>query len=200
MDLEALLRAARDGEPGAWKALHPPLHRELRAYFLREFDESTAAELTQRTVESLVRQLPGFVPRESLRQWAFGIARNQGRREHQAHAQNQALGELAARIMKTPNTSPTERVYAKELITMLLEEIEKLPSRLRRVIEHDLEHGIENVGTEFARREGIQPATVWSRRYRAITMLRDRLMARLNPPQPSPRVADSTSSSSSPPA
>jgi RNA polymerase sigma factor (sigma-70 family) len=195
MDLEALLCAARDGKPGAWTTLHQSLHRELRPYFLREFDESTALELTQRTAVALVRQLPGFVPRESFRQWVFGIARNQRLMEHRARAQSEALTELAGRIMKTPNTSPTERVYAKEVKALLLEEIEKLPPHFRRVIENDLENG-SSADAEFAKREGIKPATVWSRRYRAITLLRDGLMARLNP---SPQVADSTSSSSSPP-
>lgn len=198
MDLEALLRAARDGNPEAWDALHRWLSGELRRYFLRQFDESTAVELTQRTMKELSSKLPGFQEESSLRGWVFGIARNQGRLEHRARAQSsKALSELAARVlMKTPNTSPTERVHAKEVRAMLLEAIEALPARLRRVIEHDLANDGSIEDEQLAAREGIQPGTVWSRRHRAITLLRDRLMARLNtPPQP-PIVADSTTSSS----
>jgi RNA polymerase sigma-70 factor (ECF subfamily) len=207
MDLEALLSAARDGKPEAWDELHKGLSRELRVYFRREFDESTADELTDRTVEILAENLRGFEPeKKSLRKWVFGIARNQGLLEHRARRQdNKALSELAAQVMKTPNTSPTaERICAKEkLIAILLEEIEKLPSHLRRVVEHDLESATLATPKrrlsleEFARQEAIQPATVWSRRFRAITMLRDRLMARL---KSRPTAVDSTSSSSSSPA
>jgi RNA polymerase sigma factor (sigma-70 family) len=156
-------------------------------------------------MDILTKKLPVVVLRkDSLKKWVFGVARNQGLLEHRARAQNnKALGELAAQIMK-PNTSPTEGLYAKELRALLLEEIEKLPSRLRRVIEHDLQSG--DLATpdrqrsleEFARQEGIQPGTVWSRRFRAVAMLRDGLTARLNPPHPS--VADSTTTPSSPPA
>jgi RNA polymerase sigma factor (sigma-70 family) len=186
-------------------------------YFLREFDKSTAAELTDRTIEILTKTLHGFEPeKKSLRNWVFGIARKQGLREHRARRQSsKALGAFAEQIIKTPNTSPTaERIEAKEqLIAILREEIEKLPSRLRRVIEHDLDNADLAIPErlrsleEFARQEGIQPATVRTRRFQAITILRGRLEIRLrdgltarpNPPQPSPTVADSTSSSSSSP-
>ncbi|MFO7566252.1 MAG: sigma-70 family RNA polymerase sigma factor [Enhygromyxa sp.] len=204
MDLEALLRAARDGQPGAWKALYPRLHGTLLGYFRRRFDESSAVELTDRTIEILTRELPNFVPRESLTQWVFGVARNRGRLEGRARAKSRALSDLAALIVNTANTSPTQRIHAQELSALLLEEIEQLPAHYRRVIEHDLDNDLNNEGSikdeEFAAREGIEVATVWSRRHRAINMLRDRLMARLNPPRPLPRVADSTSTSSSPPA
>ena len=119
-------------------------------------------------------------------------------------------GAPAALIMKTETTSPTQRIRDEEFRALLLEEIEKLPTHYRLVIERDLVNDGSAKDEEFAARMGIQPATVWTRRHRAIKMLRDRLMARLNPPQPLPRVpqplprvaesTSSSSSSSSPPA
>jgi RNA polymerase sigma factor (sigma-70 family) len=183
MDLEALLRAARDGDRAAWDDLVPSLYRELRAFFRRDFDDPSAVELTQRTVTIVARQLPGFVPQKSLRQWVFGIARNQGRLEHRARARARALGELAALVVQTPGTSPTARIYARELVALLREEIEKLPPHYRCVVEHDLEGGELEA---LAEREGIEPATARSRRFRALQLLRRQLLARIDAPPVSP--------------
>lgn len=195
MDLEVLLRAARDGEPGAWKALLPRLHRELRRYFQRDFDESTTDELMQRTVAILIDKLPGFDADESLRQWVFGVARNQRRMEYQSRTRTQALDGLTV-ILWPPNTSPSARVYAKEARAMLLEEIEKLPPHYRAIVENDLSGGDTK---EFAERQNIAVKTVRTRRFRAIELLRHKLSARLEPPPMPAIVADTTSSTSTPP-
>jgi RNA polymerase sigma factor (sigma-70 family) len=192
MDFEALLAAVRDRKPDAWEALFPRLHRELRVYFRREFDGPTAAELMDRTVEIVIHSLPGLEPDESLRQWVFGVARNLRRKEYESRTRRKALNELAAILWK-PSTSPSARVYANEVHTMLLEEIEKLPPYFRAIIENDLEGGDTK---EFAERQNISVSTVRTRRFRGIEILRERLSARLEPPR-----SDSTSrSSSSPPA
>lgn len=178
MDLEALLRAARDGEPGAWKALTPHLYRVLQSHFAHEFDQAEAIELSQRTVEAIVRQLPGFVPRESLTQWVFGIAHNQGVNEHRARNKRAGVGGLGTQFVPRTPTSITARVYTNELLGILLEELEHLPGYQRRVVEHELGGGdIES----FAERENILPSTARTRRHRAIERLRQQVSIRLAP-------------------
>lgn len=192
MDLEPLLRAARDREPGAWAAVVPRLLHELRWYFAREFDGLDAVELAQRTVTIVARQLPGFVPQKSLKQWVFGIARNQGRIELRAHGRDDRLRGLVAQVVRTPGTSPTARVYTNELLALLRAAIEQLPGKYRRVVEHDLEGGdIES----FAEREGIKRSTARSHRFRAYAILRRQLVAHLESPPATPADHDSTPNS-----
>lgn len=175
MELEPLLRAARDGEPGAWKLLTPLLYQSLTCYFAREFGKAETIELSQRTVAAVVHQLPGFVPRESLQKWVFGIARNQARDEHRARKKRARLHQIATQLIRS-RTSVTARVYDNQLKTILLQEIEQLPPHYRRVIEHELDGGdIES----FAEREGIPPNTARTRHHRALDRLRRRLAARL---------------------
>lgn len=191
MDLEALLRAARDGEPGAWKALTPHLYRVLRSFFARDFDEAETIELSQRTVEAVVRQLPGFVPRESLEQWMFGIARNQGLNEHRARSKRAGL-EVGPQIARRTPTSVTARIYIGELLAILLEELEHLPLQQRRVVENEMGGGdIES----FAERENILPGTARTRRYRAFERLRQQVSIRLAP-RPASRRRDAATPSS----
>jgi RNA polymerase sigma factor (sigma-70 family) len=199
MDLETLLRAARDGKPGAWKALFLAVNREVRRYFLREFDEPTATDLTQRTAEILTRQLPlpGVVPDESFSKWVFGIARNLRRKEHESRTRSKALDELAD-VLQRPNMSPSASLYAEEARTILREEIDKLPPHYRAVMKNDLKGRDIR---KFAKRQNIPLRTAYSRRARAMEILQERLSPRLPQPLQLPElmadVADSMSSSSS---
>jgi DNA-directed RNA polymerase specialized sigma24 family protein len=176
MDLEVLLRAARDGEPGAWKAMVPRLSLELHAFFAREFSDLDAVELTQRTIVIVARELPGFVPRKSLKKWVFGIARNQGRREHRARRKDARLQALVAAVAGTPGTSPSTRAYMHELITLVREEIEQLPLKYRLVVESELEG--EGIDT-YAEKHELKPNTARGHRFRAHELLRKRLATRL---------------------
>ncbi|HLT35769.1 MAG TPA: sigma-70 family RNA polymerase sigma factor, partial [Enhygromyxa sp.] len=197
MDLEELLRAVRDGNVEAWNALHQKLRRELRIYFLRHFDEATTDELMARTLDVLVDKLPGFDPeKESLGKWVFGIARNQRLIEYASRAQSKALGQLAALLQK-PSTSPSAPLYAKEVHIILHEEIDELPPHYRAVMKNDLKG--DDI-REFAKRQNIPLRTAYSRRSRAIEILRERLSARLPEPLPLPTaMVGATSSSPSPP-
>lgn len=195
MDLEALLRAARDSEPRAWQALLPPLFAALRRYFGREFDDVEAVELSQRTVTAIVRQLPGFEFRGTLTNWVYGVARNQALVEHRTRRRQAALRDAVALVAPRSTTSPTSRVHAQELLAIALEELAKLPPYYRRAIENDLKGGdIESL----AKREGIPRSTARVRRFRAIERLRRLVAARMPPPTPPPAAASSPSSTPQP--
>jgi DNA-directed RNA polymerase specialized sigma24 family protein len=193
MDLESLLRAARDREPNAWNVLVPPLFERLRAYFLRDFQTSDAVELAQHTITILIDDLPGFRPRKTLVRWVFGIARNVARQQHKARARAKNLARLAARLTPSPGTSPTARMHRDQIIAALQEEIAKLPAHYRRTIENELIEGDIEV---FARREKIERSTVRSRRLRALGLLRERLLVRWPAESESPSSPPSESTSS----
>lgn len=176
MDLELLLRAARDREPGAWDAMIPPLCRKLQSYFAREFDDLDPVELTQRTMVILARELPGFVPRKSLKRWVFGVARNQGRREVRARRKHEPLHELVAVVVGTLGTSPSARVYRNELTALFRDEIETLPPKYRLAVESYLEG--DDIET-YAKNQGLKPSTARSHRFRALAILRERLATHL---------------------
>lgn len=207
MDLEVLLRAVRNREPGAWKALYPTLSSELRGYFRRDFDEPTAVELTQRVVEILSRRLPIVkLEEDSIRNWVFGTAHNQGCLEHRARARDRALEERAPPM--AADMSPSQRIIGEEIWTMLFEEIERLPDFYRCVIENDLDGDMTD--DELALQEGVEVGTIRTRRHRATGLLREGMMARMDGPLPSvlpppllrllsppPSTSNSPSSSSS---
>jgi RNA polymerase sigma-70 factor, ECF subfamily len=178
-DLEALLSAARDGDSEAWKVLIPQLYPKLRQYFIqRKFNACEAVELSQRTITAVMQRLPGFQPEKTLSAWVFGIARNLGRSEVKARIREERLGELASQMIRTP-TSPTKAIYAAQVSEILAEEIQKLATHHRLVIEHDLEDGDDE---QFAKQHGLSVATVRTRRHRALKKLKQRVEARLNPP------------------
>jgi RNA polymerase sigma factor (sigma-70 family) len=176
MDLESLLRAARDGEPGAWAAMTPPLCRRLQSYFAREFHDLDPVELMQRTMVVLTRELPGRDVHKSLEGWVLGVARNQGRREVRARCKDERQHELVAPLVATLGTSPSAHLYRKELSAALWEEIERLPDKYQLAVESYLEG--EDIET-FAEKHGLKPSTARSHRFRALKILRERLATRL---------------------
>jgi DNA-directed RNA polymerase specialized sigma24 family protein len=176
MDLESLLRAARNREPGAWDAMAPRLGPKLHWFFTREFGDLDPFELTQRTMVILASDLPKAVIRKSLEKWVFGVARNQGRREHRARRKDDRLQALVAVVACPIGTSPSAGAYLNELIAVVREEIEKLPLKYRLVVESDLEgNGIAT----YAKKAEIDPNTARVHRFRAREILRKRLAERL---------------------
>ncbi len=153
----------------------------LCRYFAREFAKLDATELSQRTLTVLARKLPGFEPRVSLTAWMYGVARKRALTELRTRRRKDALEEAFARLVPPRSTmSPTSRLHAHELLTIVLEELTKLPAHHRRAIENMLEGGDIN---SFAARQRIPPATARTRQFRAIERLRRLVADRLASPR-----------------
>lgn len=186
MDLETQLRAARDGDSRAWKALVPHLFQRLRGFFGRDFDHADALDLTQTTLTVLVESLSSADIHNSIEGWVFGVAHKQALLYHRSRsrAQNQEQGrwELADRLVRALGSGLSTRVRNNDLLEVIREEIENLPPAYRRTIENDLADGDIEL---FAAQEGIERDSVRSRRFRGYKVLRRRLEARgVLPPVP----------------
>jgi RNA polymerase sigma-70 factor (ECF subfamily) len=181
MDLEPLLRAARDGHPKAWDTLMPPLGAKLRRYFSRWFDPEDAEDLTQITMLAIIEALPNFEPKKSLQGWVFGIARNQAHDALHDQYRVRALCDAVERLPVAPEPSLSSELARVELRGIAVEEVQQLPEHLRAVIENDLDSGDAQT---FAEQQGIARATVRTRRYRAHDELRERIDDRCQTPPP----------------
>lgn len=187
-DLEGLLRAARDKQPGAWDQLAPALDKGLARFFRRMVGDADAEELTQTTMLTIVQEIPGFVPRKTLSAWVFGIARNVANHRLRKRYSEESFQALLAQVDPTTKTSPLSRLYQKDLFALLREEIERMPPHYRRAVEIELDgRGIKT----HARLENISFATAGVRRHRAHNWLRKRLEARrkalsVSPASPAP--------------
>lgn len=177
MELETLLRAARDEEPGVWKRLLPPLEKRLRRFFRPwGFDEADVEDLAQTTVAAIVHQIPGFVPRETLTQWVFGIARNQARLVLRKRQARHKFEQERPYSPPPSPTSPSSHVHRRKLLEIVGEELAQLAPHEQRAIENDLAHG--DAGT-LAEHENIARSSARTRRRRAKLKLRQRVLARL---------------------
>jgi RNA polymerase sigma factor (sigma-70 family) len=181
MDLESMLRAARDGHPDAWDTLTPPLSVELRRYFSRWFEPEDAKDLTQITMLAILEALPNFEPKKSLHGWVFGIARNQAYDALHDQYRLRALCGAVEMLPVAPEPSLSSELARVELRGIAVEEVEQLPEHLRAVIENDLDSGDAQA---FAEQQGIARATVRTRRHRAHDELRERIDDRCQTPPP----------------
>lgn len=181
MDVEELLRAVRDNQPGAWPRLVGPLTIKLRLYLSRWVGAEDAKDLTQATFVVLMADLPDFVPKKSLTKWVFGIARNLMKDELKARKRRNRQEVAAAEVQLDPDRSSSSHLQWVQRFEIVEDELERLPDHLRGVIEHDLADGEPEA---FAQREGIALATVRTRRHRAHEMLGERVRQRSKTPTP----------------
>lgn len=196
--LEDLLCAVSTGNTDAWKELGPRLTTKLQKYFDRRFDWDRAQELTQDTLAAIVRQLPGFVPELSYRQWVYGIARNVAaaafRERYQCRVDHEF--DIEADLVDQ-TTSVSSKVAAAEVREIVRDEVKQLKPHLRVVIEHDLNE--DDDLDALAASEQVKRPTMRTRRYRGQQDLRKPLSKRLDipdskPPPPPKRTPSSTPS------
>ena len=169
-DLDALLIAARDQEPGAMVTLMPLLLAELRAFFGARFPVLEVDDLAQQTAMVVMDRLPGFVPRRSLRGWVFGIARNKALQ--QLRKQGSELAFLLEYGREPDDWGPglSTHVRSEDYRRTLLKRITQLPPEYRAVIENDLAEGDLD---QLAAKLDIKRGTMRTRRFRALDCLRD---------------------------
>ena len=137
--METLLRAASTGSTEAWTKLGPPLTAKLRHYFGQRFEWDRARELTQDTLLIIVRQLPGFVPEVSYRQWVYGIARNVAAAAFRERYQCRVDYEFDIEAdLVDQTTSVSSKVASQEVAEIVRDEVGKLGRPLRVILEHDL--------------------------------------------------------------
>lgn len=180
MDINELLRAARDEESGAWSRLMRPLTSELRRYFEQIFDDADAKDLAQHSVAIVFDKLPGFQPDEAqLMAWVIGIAHHVALDEFRARSRRIKIEDAVREVQLTPGPSPSSDLECLERLRLAQSELPSLPDHLRSVIEHDLADGEPEA---FANKEGIAQATIRSRRHRAHKLLGERVRQRSKTP------------------
>jgi RNA polymerase sigma factor (sigma-70 family) len=183
MDLDQLVLAIRRGDARAWTKLGAILFAELHRFFQRSFDDDAASDLAQQTLIVVSAKLANYQVRagQPLRAWVHGIARlelrNALRRQRRAVEREHAL----ALVVATPPPNPSSVAMWLERRGLLHEELEKLPDRHRRVIEHELADGDAR---ELAEREHVDPHYARVLQQRARGQLRDHVRARAKTPLP----------------
>jgi RNA polymerase sigma factor (sigma-70 family) len=173
MDLEALLRATRDGKPGARDRLLDAAQMRLKRYFSRS---NSADDLVQNAMMIVAQKLDDLGPDVVFEPWLLRVARNMAHRERESQEhRTRLLGAIAQAATKSV-IGPLTALSQADIMKIVLEEIERLPASLRSVIENELREGDLDL---FAAEQGITRGSARSRRSRAITRLRERILARL---------------------
>jgi RNA polymerase sigma factor (sigma-70 family) len=173
MDLEALLRATRQGKPGARERLLEKVLVRLQRYYAKS---NSGDDLVQNAMMIVVQKLDELGPDVVFERWLLRVARNVARRDRESQGHQTrllvAIAQVAAKSMMGPNTALSQA----EIVKIMLEEIEQLPPSLRSVIENELMDGDLDI---FAAEQGITRGSARSRRSRGIMRLRERILARL---------------------
>jgi RNA polymerase sigma factor (sigma-70 family) len=134
-------------------------------------------DLTQNTLIIIAGKLPQFEvrPGQPFRRWVHSIARSQVQESFRQQYRRERLANELAALERAPSTKISSHLARAERVELVEQELDKLDSRYRRVIENDLQAGDASV---LANREHIKAGSVRTRRRRAYQLLRDRVRHR----------------------
>lgn len=160
-----LVKAAREGDPEAFRALHDRYRpRVLRYVQSRMRDAAEADDVTQEVFLRMHKGLDRFEGRSSFSTWILGIAR------HETLFRLRTLRRRRAREVAEEHDAPAEVVSLERALharrtlqatTRVLESLE--PERLDLLVAPVV--GDVSVA-ELARRRGVRPGAIKSRQHR----------------------------------
>jgi RNA polymerase sigma factor (sigma-70 family) len=173
-DRELLRRFAESRDNDAFAALlqrHGPMVLGLARRVVG--DGQLAEDVFQATFLMLSRKVDTIRRAESLSCWLHGVAFRLALRVHRAHQRRQ---ECEARVRRASPATPLDEVSAQEFLTVLDEELRKLPENYRAVLILCCLEGLSQ--EEAAKRLGCSAGAVKGRLERGRNQLRLRLEKR----------------------
>jgi RNA polymerase sigma-70 factor (ECF subfamily) len=162
---DRLIRAAADGDRGAFGELYVRYARMVHAILLARVPPSAAEDLVQEVFLSAMRQLKGLRTASAFRGWLCAIARNR------------AIDYFRASKQDAPLDDEVERTHgvagSGQHMFEVLEAIRSLPEAYRETMLMRLVEGM--TGPEIAERTGLTPESVRVKLCRGMKMLRELL-------------------------
>jgi RNA polymerase sigma-70 factor (ECF subfamily) len=159
-----LVRAARDGDSGAFTRLYERYGRVVHALLLARVDRDEAPDLVQDVFLTAWRRLDDLRDPAAFGGWIATIARNRATDFHRRAAEHV---ELPADLAAPGGASGAAEANAA------LDAIRSLPAAYRETLILRLVEGM--TGPEIAERTGLTPASVRVNLHRGMKMLRDKL-------------------------
>jgi RNA polymerase sigma-70 factor, ECF subfamily len=160
----ALVRAARDGDPGAFSRLYDRYGRVVHALLFARVSRDEVPDLVQDVFLTAWRRLDDLRDPAAFGGWIAMIARNRATDFHRRAAEHV---ELPADLEAPGAASETAEANAA------LAAIRSLPEAYRETLMLRLVEGM--TGPEIAERTGLTPASVRVNLHRGMKLLRDTL-------------------------
>ena len=179
MSLDALLLAARTGDPGDRKRLAKGLVDKLEAYFRPRCPRGDARDLLQDTLVEIAKHLDTFVPTRpgAFEHFVLTVARNKLFAHRRAWARERLRRVDTLPLCMLADRSFTARLARRELIVRIEEAMGGLTDVERRAIEALIDEEDWQVLVE---QEAVSRGTLRVRRHRAIARLRQ-ILRRADP-------------------
>jgi RNA polymerase sigma-70 factor (ECF subfamily) len=159
---ESLVRAAQQGDRGAFEALYRQYGRMVHGILVAHAPWQEADDLTQEVFLMALENLRTLRDPGSFSAWLVSIARNVARGHHR---RRRPVAELAERA--DPRGSGEEEAFR------VLDQIRELPEAYRETLVLRLVEGM--TGPEIAGRTGLTAESVRVNLCRGMKMLRERL-------------------------
>ncbi|MEO8370119.1 MAG: sigma-70 family RNA polymerase sigma factor [Candidatus Solibacter sp.] len=164
LDEDALIRAASEGDRGAFGELYVRYARMVHGILLARVAPSEAEDLVQEVFLSAMKQLRGLRSAAAFRGWLGAIARNRAMDHHRRNRETASLELL----------DPAAPRAAQQDAFMVLNQIRSLPEAYRETLILRLVEGM--TGPEIAAQTGLTPDSVRVNLCRGMKLLRDLLV------------------------
>jgi len=159
-----MIRAAIDGDRGAFGELYVRYARMVHAILLARVPPGDAEDLVQDVFMSAMRQLRGLRAAASFKGWLGAIARNRAIDYHRESRDKVPLEETADRL---PAAESRQDAF------LVMGAIHGLPEAYRETLIMRLVEGM--TGPEIDERTGLTPESVRVNLCRGMKMLREKL-------------------------
>ena len=170
----ALVRAARDGDRGAWDGLIQAHQDRIRHFVVAMTGDPVAGDdVTQEALRRAFERLAALREPERFPSWLLAIAANECRSHFRQLAR-------AAQSLDTPESGGLERaaqqrsalssLLRRESVELIAAAIDRLPVLLREAFLLVHQEGIPYA--DVARELGTEPKTLYVRAHRAKALLR----------------------------
>jgi RNA polymerase sigma-70 factor (ECF subfamily) len=163
-DEDAMIRAAIDGDRGAFGELYVRYARMVHAILLARVPPGDAEDLVQDVFMNAMRQLRGLRTAASFKGWLGAIARNRAIDYHRESRDRVPLDETADKL---PAADSRQDAF------LVMGAIRSLPEAYRETLIMRLVEGMN--GPEIAERTGLTPESVRVNLCRGMKMLREKL-------------------------
>ena len=163
LDEDALIRAASEGDRGAFGELYVRYARMVHGILLARVSPTEAEDLVQEVFLSAMKQLRGLRTAAAFRGWLGAIARNRATDYHRRTRETASL-ELV---------DPAAPRAAHQDAFMVLDQIRRLPDAYRETLILRLVEGM--TGPEIAAQTGLTHESVRVNLCRGMKLLRELL-------------------------
>lgn len=179
MSLDALLLAARTGDPSDRKRLAKGLVDKLEAYFRPRCPRGDVRDLLQDTLVEIAKHLDTFVPTRprAFEHFVLAVAHNKLLAHRRTWVRERLRRVATAPLQVLADRSFTARLARRELVDRVMLAFGKLTAAERRAIEAWLDEEDWQVLVE---QEAVARATLRVRVHRALARLRE-LLRRADP-------------------